>query len=678
LFQPLRIGRATARNRIEAAPCLPILAAEDGSVTPELVEFYRQRAAGGAGIVTVGETSIDIDRAPSHRGQLHLGDDDKIAGLTALAAVIRRHGALASIEINHAGRQTIPDLLEGRAPIGPSPVPSPFNMAQAGRRFEVEEMTLEQIETVAETFATAAGRAQRAGFDMVLLHGGHGWLLSQFVSPLANRRTDRYGGSLEDRARFPLEVLGRIRERCGPDLAIEYRFSADELLPGGLRPEEAVRFAQLIEGHVDLLHVSCGMIAHARTSPYIHAANYLPRGRNVHLAEMVKQAVGKPVTAVGGIVDAAMAEAIVAQGKADVVAMCRALIADPELPAKALAATERAREAAGWRRGRGAVAAGGLGGAEGGASAVGRRGAPRPCVRCNECLARVAAWRPVRCAVNPVAGRELEAAALAPAPVAKKVVVVGGGPAGMVAALVAAGRGHRVVLFERRSFLGGDLVAASRPWFNDDLERFLDHLVASVEASAVEVRLLAPAGADDVGKEHPDAVIVAVGGEPAPHGFSAAPGTAVVWAGDLAGGSEPPGKVVVVGGGVMGCEAALDRACRGFEVTLLHEESRLAEDASLINRSVLLELLRKHGVRAHTNTRLVEVATGRVLADSKTAGAVEFEAQTVVLAPRMRPRAGVGEELARIAEQVLVVGNCRQPGLLLEAVHEGFWAGAAV
>ena len=273
--------------------------------------------------MTVGESAIDSDYGITHAGQLFLDHDNKIPGLSRIADGIHRYGALASIELCHGGGQTMPGLIGDRPPIAPSVMTSQLHEALLGRKIDVQVMDHDLIEQVIENYAQAALRVKKAGFDMILLHGGHGWLLAQFTSPRTNRRTDEYGGSLENRARFPLRVLARIRELCGPELGIEYRFSADELVPGGLTQEEGLRFAKLIEDHVDLFHASCGVMGEMRLIPYVHPAYFLPQGENVHFAARLKQVVSKPVTAVGAVVDLDLAEKIVATGQADMVAMGR-------------------------------------------------------------------------------------------------------------------------------------------------------------------------------------------------------------------------------------------------------------------------------------------------------------------------------------------------------------------
>jgi len=324
VFKPLSIGRVTTKNRIECSPAIPFLASADNFVTRELIEWYRRIAKGGAGIVTIGETCIDYEDARVHgrANVLCLADNKAINGLSVLAETIRRYGAVASIELNYEGLR------------GPT------------------EMTTEEIQSIIGLFAEAAGRCRHAGLDMIMLHGGHGHLLGSFFSPVTNRRSDRYGGGLRQRASFALELLDAVREAVGADMPLEYRISADELAPGAPSVEETIEFAALIQDKIDLLHVSAGNLYVPETTPRMIQPVYVPRGINVDFAERFKRALAVPVTAVGSLT-MDMAEEIVAAGKADMVAMIRSIIADPDCVSKAR---------------------------------NGRTDDIRPCVRCNRCV----------------------------------------------------------------------------------------------------------------------------------------------------------------------------------------------------------------------------------------------------------------------------------------------------
>jgi 2,4-dienoyl-CoA reductase-like NADH-dependent reductase (Old Yellow Enzyme family)/thioredoxin reductase len=631
-----------AKNRVEAAPTLPCLANVDGSVTTELIDYYKAKARGGAGIVTVGESAVDSDYGITHAGQLFLDHDNKIPGLSRLADAIHRYGALASIELCHGGGQTLPSLIGGRDPIAPSVMTSKLHEALAGRHIDVQVMDAELIDQVVENYANAALRLQKAGFDMVLLHGGHGWLLAQFTSPRTNKRTDEYGGSLENRARFPLRVLRRVRELCGPGFAIEYRFSADELVPDGLSQEEGLAFAKYIEDDVDCFHASCGTMSEMSLIPYVHPAYFLPQGKNVHFATAIKGVVNKPVTAVGAIVDFALAEKIVKEGLADMVAMARPLIADPCLPGK---------------------------------SARAREDEVVPCIRCNECLNRVARFIPVRCATNPRAGIETEVAAIQPPLSVKKVVVAGGGPAGLQAAITAAERGHTVVLFEKGSRLGGNLYFASHPSFKDEMKRFQDYLLRRVTELPIEVRLGTGADPAVVEREAADVVIVAVGAEPARPEIPGLKDSSIAWAGDVFADLVEIGeRVIIAGGGGIGCECALHLARQGKKVVVAEMLDEPALDFNFINRGMLLDLLAEAGVEIHTGARVVAMSDRVLTVQDPNGVRSELTGDTVVLALGMTPRSAMVDALLGTAPAVLAVGDCVKPRLIIDAVREGFHA----
>jgi 2,4-dienoyl-CoA reductase-like NADH-dependent reductase (Old Yellow Enzyme family)/thioredoxin reductase len=643
LLQPLKIGPLTAKNRIEAAPTLTCIAHADQSVSSELVEFYRVQAKGGAGIITVLETAIDADRAITQPTQLNLGSDFYIPALTSVAEVIKAGDAIASIQLNHGGRQAVSQLNGGRNPIGPSAMVGIFTEDRRRGEQVVEEMSLAMIDEVIDHFAAAAFRAKTAGFDMVMVHAGHGWLISQFISPAVNTRADEYGGSLENRCRFGIRVIEAIRERCGADFPIEWRISASDLVPGGLEIADAVRYAQIMQDKVDLLQVSAGTIGVPHTYPYTHPSTYLPHGENLERAAEIKKAVRTPVGVVGAIVDLDEAGEWVAAGKVDFVALCRALIADPALPKKTFR---------------------------------GRKQDVIPCIRCNACLIRGAHSLPVRCAVNPVAVREDYYRCVPPvAARKKKVVVVGGGPAGMEAALVASSRGHDVTLFEKEDRLGGNLLAAAGPDFKADWKRFVDYLLRQMDASSVDVRLGTEATADRVRAQAPDEVVVAVGAEPVLPEIPGVDGPNVMLAADVMKGAlVRGGNVVVAGDGGMGLEAALHLARHGKQVAIVELPGGSAGDQTVnfVDVVVLQDYLDEHGIRPRKGVVLKEVGERKVVVRDGQGQESELAADVVVLAPVLRARTEVVEGLLDSAPEVHVVGDCREPRILFNAIHEGF------
>jgi NADPH-dependent 2,4-dienoyl-CoA reductase/sulfur reductase-like enzyme len=483
-----------------------------------------------------------------------------------------------------------------------------------------------------------------AGMDMIMIHGGHGHLVGQFFSPLTNKRTDRHGGSLVKRTVFANELLEAIRKKVGNRLAIEYRLSGDELVAGAPAVEDTIEFARTIQDKIDLLHVSAGNFYAPETAPRMIQPLYLPHGVNVYLAEPFKQALTIPVTTVGSLT-MDLAEEILAANRADMVAMIRALIADPECVEKA-------------RRGRGEEI--------------------RPCVRCNTCLSRSRSYLvPTRCAVNPVAGREIQFVHV-PAPAkTKKVVVVGGGPAGMEAARTAANRGHQVVLFEMGPELGGALEAAGAPPFKEDMRRYLQWATETTRKTPrLDVRLSTVAGRDVVAAERPDALVIAVGAAPVTPPLPGVDEKNVVWAGDVDAGRAPVGdSIVVVGAGMTGCETALHLAQSGKKVTIIDmlplEET--APDAIAWNLNALRSLLDRLGVETKTETTLEKVTDAGVIVGEKDGGRREIACDTVVLSMGVRPRSDAVRDLQGLAYDVYVIGDCsRERGNLFHAVADGF------
>jgi len=639
VLSPFPFGSVTVKNRIELAPACHMLATADGYVTREMVAYYQNLARGGAGIITIGESPIDSEYAKDHEFQLNLGDDKVINGMSVLVEAVHRYGAMLSIEINHSGRFT----LNNRETIGPSPIPTELeeivSKQQGRKRFRVIEMDQDMIDRVVEHFADASFRCQRAGFQMIMIHGAHGHLISQFVSPYSNKRTDRYGGSLENRARFAIEVLTAIRKKVGYRMAIEYRISANELVPGGMEEEETIKFVRMIEDKIDLLHVSAGNLSNPSTVPHMIQPTYFPHGYNVHYAERFKKELKVPITTVGSISDMQMADDIVAQGKADIVAMARAIFADPEI-------VNKARQ--------------------------GRAEETRPCLRCFTCNKLTRNFYPIRCAVNPVLGREIDYAVLPPAIEKKKVVIVGGGPGGMQAALTASQRGHEVVLYEKNGVLGGKLCLAAGLDIKADLKKYLGWLIGRTEkASGVTIKLNTEATQENVRAENADALIVAVGSDPIIPKIPGVDKPNVVWVGDVDMGKAAVGETVLIaGGGPTGGETALQLAKDGKKVTVIDMLDYLTLVADWPRG--LSDQLEKYSVRLVFEVKLQEITDKGAVVIDKAWNRLEVPADTVVLSLGFMPKTETVGIFKDLASDVYTIGDCVKPRSIKEAVHDGF------
>ncbi|MFK5952200.1 MAG: FAD-dependent oxidoreductase [Desulfobacterium sp.] len=638
LCRPLEIGDVTIKNRMVSAPMAFPDITPEGHVTQRAAAFYALRARGGAAFVTLSECIVHIKTGMSHSRHINLEDEHVLGGLTEAARMMQGHGALANIELSHGGMYAGVDRM-GKGESGLRYGPSPQTLSNGAR---VEEMHKPMIHEIVESFGKGAALAKRAGFDMVLIHGGHGWLIHQFFSPAVNRRGDEYGGqTLANRARFALEVLESVRAAVGKGFPIEFRMSAQDYMPGGHGLKDAIAFAKLLENEVDLLQVSTG--SHESSFSKTHPSMFDDRGINVHLAEAVKANVKIPVACIGALNDPSQMEDIVASGKADVVEMARALLADPFLPRKVM---------------------------------LGRDDEIVNCTRCFTCLAERVHTQTRICSVNPVIGREYENLFALPPSRPKKVLVAGGGPGGMQTAITAAQRRHTVVLCEKSGVLGGALNFAKAISFKQDLYALINSLAGQLDKAGVEVRLNTEVTGEFVDTLSPDVLVLAVGATPIIPAIPGMDNEKMILAGEL---SYPDlivgDRVVIIGGGLVGCEAAVFLAQQGKAVTIIEMQDDIAVDANVRQKPILLEMLRQQNVQVETGMKGLAV-DGDGLACEDTAGRkVLFETDSIVCAVGQRPLREVVNGLLDAATEVVQVGDCVKPQSVTQALHRGYQAG---
>ncbi len=640
LFEPLYLDQLKLPNRVGMPP-ITTNYAQDGFVSDRMIDFYASVARGGAGLIIVEDCIIDSTNGRHTCNDTFICDDKYIPGLRRLAQTIKDKGAVAAVQLSHAGRgvgrlrdgQTL--LAEGAVPVAPSPF-----APRATGYILPKELTVEEIQEIINRFATAALRAQEAGFELISFHCTHGYLIEQFLSPISNRRSDGYGGDPERRFRFISEIIHRAREKVGNDFPIMCRISGAELTEGGLTVEDCQQNAKRLEtAGVNCISVSVtGRIISGSGVIASSAAMRSQHGTIVHLAASIKRAVSIPVMTADRIITPDLAEKILEEGKADIIGIGRGLVADPEWPFKA-------RE--------------------------GRLEDIRYCISCESCLPMGAPKElPLACAINPVAGRE-EEFKITRASEAKKVLIAGGGPAGLEAGRVAALRGHLVYLYEKDK-VGGQINLASRLPGKNEMELFINFEREQLSKLGVKIKNR-ELTSEIVLEEKPDVLIVATGASPVLPQIPGITNNNVISYWQVLGGAAVNDKVVVIGGSQLGAETAEYLASKGCEVTIVEESDRVAWDIAhlpLTYGSLLasLEQLEVKVLSGATVKRIEE--TGVVV--KQTNRVMTVPADMVVVAKRPKSNRALADQLDRLDIPFYLVGDCAGVGRLSKAVKEGF------
>lgn len=697
------IGTLELKNRIVMAPMGSNFAESDGTCSERIQAYYEARAAGGAGLLIMGVCSIAYPSGTAEPYQVGISDDRFLPGLQALTQRVHKHGAKIAAQLQHAGKVAVRDLAEGRemwVPSMPPPlktdmmnsltaeelstfVSSSKSRDKAGVKIRV--MDKADIAQMIEWFASAADRAKRAGFDGVEIHAAHNYIIAGFLSPYYNRREDDYGGSLENRSRFLLEVIAAVRDRVGADYPVWIRLDAYELrTPGGISLEEAKQVARIAEAAgIDALSIS----AYAQTtsgSAFTEAPLVHKKAGYLEWTAEIKEEVNIPVIAVGRL-EPEVGDNAIAAGQCDYIAMARKMLADPEIPIKLM--ENRPQDI-------------------------------RPCIYCYTCVSQIFINQRVKCAVNPLTGHESEIK-LTPAPTPKHIVVIGGGPAGMEAARVARLRGHRVTLLERGSRLGGTLFFAGLAYAENG--KLLDYLSGQMQALGVDVRLKTEATPTLIRQLGADNVIVATGAE---RSAPAIPGadSRHVWSGDelrrlmtddraeevasrklslvqrtmmkagsLVGVTDssdaiqnlsrlwmPLGeRVAIVGGGLVGLELAEFLVDRGREVTVLEESPNLGRELAIVRRWNVLQNLTDHGVKIFTKARVESITQKAVRYTDAEGNTHDIAADSVVLAVGARPDNRLANALASEGIPITNIGDGEHLGYIEGAIRSGLMAGVS-
>lgn len=633
LFDPIKIGKLELKNRIVMPALNTKFGTEWGAVNDRLIDYFVERAKGGVGLIVIENTCIDWPAGKAGTNPIRADDWKFIQGLHDLAEAVHLYGAKIATQLQHPGRQgSSLTSAEGQQLVAPSEIPCLPTGAEMPHA-----LTIEEIEVLIGKYIMGATITKAAGFDAVEIQGGHGYLITQFMSPYSNKREDEYGRDFEGRMKFPISIIEGIRMVVGPDFPIIFRLSADEYVEGGLALEDNKLIARRLEAAgVDAISVSSGIYESPPWYSRIFPTAGMPVGCNVPLAQEIKKVVKIPIIVAGKLGNPVLAEKVLREGKADLIAMGRALLADPELPRKAH---------------------------------EGRFEDICPCIYCNEaCIGNISRMWRISCVVNPTLGREREYA-IEPAKRKKRVLVVGGGPAGMEAARVASLRGHKMTLYEKEKTLGGQLIAASAPPFKEQIGDLAEYLENQIGKLRVKVKLGTEVTPALIKRLKPDVVILATGAIPIAPKIPGARANKVATATDILLGRKKAGKkVVIIGGGEVGGELAWFLAEKGKKVTIVEMLGGVAMDMNMFSRFYLLDKLAELGIEMLINTTAQEITDKGVVAVDMEGNKQVIEADTVILATGFRSNNGLERKLKGTAPEVYTIGDCVKPGKIWGAI----------